>query len=396
MHPTSLKPGRYRIRLGISDTNSHRIGTLNRKQGLSHWDRTVRPRSVEGESMPIEKRLGLLIFASALCISGLSAQQKTESAPAPASNISLDVVVTPRSGQPVADLQQQDFTILDNKTPRPITSFHAFSGNQIPIEVILVIDAVNLPYERVAYERQEVEKYLHANGGRLAYPTAIAFFTDKGIQAQQSYSTDGNELSASVDSYVVGLRDIRRSSQYQASDRFQLSINALRALVGSVANRPQRKIVLWVSPGWPLLSGPGVFLDIKQENWLFSTIIDLSTQLRQAHVTLYNINPLGAAESVARTFYYQDFLKGITKPSQVRVGDLSLQVLAIQSGGLVLNGSNSTAALLEQCLADTKAYYELSFDPPTGDHANEYHHIEVQVARPGLTARTRDGYYTQP
>jgi VWFA-related protein len=346
--------------------------------------------------MPIQRRLGLLIFVLMLCFAALSAQQTTPSTPAPASSISLDVVVTPRSGQPVADLQQQDFTILDNKTPRPITSFHAFSGSQVPIEVILVIDAVNLPYERVAYERGEVEKFLHANGGRLAYPTAIAFFTDKGIQAQQSYSTDGNELSSSVDSYAVGLRDIRRSSQYQASDRFQLSMNALRALVGSVANRPERKIILWVSPGWPLLSGPGVYLDVKQENQLFSTIVELSAQLRQAHVTLYSINPIGAGESVARTFYYQDFLKGISKPSQVRVGDLSLQVLATQSGGLVLNGSNSTATLLEQCLADTKAYYELSFDPPTADHPNEYHHIEVQVAKPGLTARTRDGYYLQP
>jgi hypothetical protein len=38
----------------------------------------------------------------------------------------------------------------------------------------------------------------------------------------------------------------------------------------------------------------------------------------------------------------------------------------------------------------------LSFDPPHADHADEYHHIEVQVAKPGLTARTRQGYYQQP
>ena len=47
--------------------------------------------------------------------------------------------------------------------------------------------------------------------------------------------------------------------------------------------------------------------------------------------------------------------------------------------------------MLQQSVADGQAYYELSFDPPRADHADEYHHIEVQVAKPGLTARTREG-----
>jgi VWFA-related protein len=309
---------------------------------------------------------------------------------------SLDVVVTPKSGPPVADLQQQDFTILDNKTPRHITSFHAFGGSQAPIHVFIVLDAVNVPYQSVAYSRGEVDKFLHANGGRLAYPTQVAFFTDKGMQVQPAFSTDGNELSSSFDHYAVALRDIHRSSQWQESERFDLSISALRSFTESQANLPGRKLILWVSPGWPLLSGPRIYLDYKQQNQLFSLIVGLSTQMREAGVTLYNVNPIGAAEGVGRAFYYQDFLKGVSKPGQVQVADLSLQVLATQSGGLVFTGSNDLSAMLEQSVADGQAYYELSFDPPRADHADEYHHIEVQVAKPGLTARTREGYYLQP
>ena len=130
--------------------------------------------------MPIERQLGLLILAPMLCIAAVSAQQKTPSTPAHPSSISLDVVVTPKSGPPVADLQQQDFTILDNKTPRHITSFHAFGGSQAPIHVFVVLDAVNVPYENLAYSRGEIDRFLHANGGRLAYPTQLAFFTDNG------------------------------------------------------------------------------------------------------------------------------------------------------------------------------------------------------------------------
>ena len=45
---------------------------------------------------------------------------------------------------------------------------------------------------------------------------------------------------------------------------------------------------------------------------------------------------------------------------------------------------------------DSKAYYEISFEAAPGDHANDYHKVDVQVDKPGLTARTRSGYYAQP
>jgi hypothetical protein len=38
----------------------------------------------------------------------------------------------------------------------------------------------------------------------------------------------------------------------------------------------------------------------------------------------------------------------------------------------------------------------LTLDAAVAERANEYHSIEVKVATPGLTARTRSGYYVQP
>jgi VWFA-related protein len=317
-------------------------------------------------------------------------------APAATSRISLDVVVTAKSGPPVGDLKQADFTIFDNKTPRPITSFRAVSGAQEPLHVILLIDAVNTRFDRIAYERGQIDKFLHANGGRLPAPVALAVFTDKGTQVSQGFSTDGNELSAAFAQYAVGLRTLHRSSQWGASDLFNLSMTALGELTAQEAKLPGRKLIFWVSPGWPLLSNPGVQLDGRQINQIFSTIVSVSTQLREARITLYAVDPLGAAEGVARTFYYRDFLKGVSKASQVQLGDLSLQVLAEQSGGLALSSDNDIVALLQKCMADTGAYYEMSFDAPPADHRDEYHSLEVGVSKPGLTARTRQGYYAQP
>jgi VWFA-related protein len=346
--------------------------------------------------MSIRKHVGFLLVTPLVCAVAILAQQNMPPASAPASRIDLDVVVTPKSGPPVADLRQQDFTIFDNKAAQHITSFHARSGSQDPIHVILVIDAVNTGYQTIAYERGQIDKFLRTNGGRLAQPMSLAFFTDEGTQMEKGFSTDGNGLSESFDHYAIGLRDIRRSSQYQAEDRFQLSMTALHEVVEQAAKLPGRKMIFWISPEWPILSGPRIYLDYKQEAQIFGTVVGLSTQLRQARITLYGVDPLGSNEGVARTLYYQDFLKGVSKPSQVNVGDLSLQVLAVQSGGLALASSNDVAALLEKCLADTEAYYELSFTPTPADHRDEYHNLLVQVSKPGLTVRTRTGYYAEP
>jgi VWFA-related protein len=346
--------------------------------------------------MTIRASIGVVLLSPLLWVSMLFAQQNVPPTSAPESRIDLDVVVTAKSGPPVADLEQKDFTLFDNKALQRITSFQAVSGKQDPVHVILVIDAVNTGYQNIAYQRGQIDKFLRANGGRLAQPMALAFFTDTGTQVQQDFSTDGNRLSESFDQYAIGLRDLRRSSQYQGSERFQLSMNALRELAEQESKLPGRKMILWVSPGWPLLSGPGIELDNKQQNQLFSSIVGLSTQLRQARITLYSVDPLGTAEGIGRTFYYQDFLKGVSKSSQVRVGDLGLQVLATQTGGMALSSNNDIVSLLQKCLDDTEAYYQLSFTPAPADHRDEYHNLLIQLAKPGLTARTRTGYYAQP
>lgn len=349
--------------------------------------------------MSLNVRFGLLLLAPVLYATVASAQQ-TISHPQPVDNqtITLDVGVTSKSGEPVTGLQQQDFTLLDNKTPQPITSFQALSGDKAPVEVILVLDAINTPYERVAYARQQMDNFLRANGGHLTHPTALAFFTDKGIQMQNGFATDGNALSDFLDHNQTGLRDIPRSTGfYGAEERLQLSINALHMLAAHASTLPGRKVVLWVSPGWALLSGPRTDLDKRQQEQIFGTIVGLSTELRQARITLYSIDPIGAAEAASfRTFYYKEFLKGVSKPSQDSLGNLSLQVLATQSGGLALNSSNDVSALLQKALADAESYYEISFRSAPAEQPNEYHHIEVNVSKPGLYVRTRDGYYAQP
>ena len=352
------------------------------------------------EPMLVHARFKLVLLSSLLLSPLVTpiilAQQET---PAPAGDmIRLDVVVTPKAGgSPFAGLEQKDFTLLDNKAPQPITSFKAVNSSQEPIEVILLIDAVNTTYQTIAYERNQIDAFLRANGGKLAHPIKLAIFGDTGTQIQDSFSVDGNAIANSLDKQTVALRSLRRSAGfYGAEERFDLSMRTLAQLGAAEAAHPGRKLILWVSPGWPLLSGPGVQIDGKQQQQLFTAIVQISTELRQSRITLYNVNPLGASEPTLNVFYYEQFVKGIAKPSQVSAGNLALQVIATQSGGLVLNSNNDVSALLRQAFADADNWYEISFESAAAERPNEFHQIQVQVDKPGLVARTRQGYYAQP
>ncbi|MEO6802066.1 MAG: VWA domain-containing protein [Granulicella sp.] len=341
----------------------------------------------------------LLLLAPLFVTSVLPAQRQAPATAATSHQIVLDVVVTPKSGKadaPVAGLQEGDFTLLDDKTPHPITSFRAVTAAE-PVSVILLVDAVNTDYLRLNSARQQLDKFLSANGGHLAHPTTLAFFTDNGTEIQQNYTTDGNILKASLDQYTIGLRSIRRSAGfYGATERFDLSLKTIKQFAAAYGRQPGRKIIVWVSPGWPLLSGPGVQLDNKMASHVFNDVVNVSTALREARITLYAVNPVGAGQDIGSLSYYRDFLKGVSKPSQVNVGNLALQVLAEQSGGLVLGGSNDMSGMVQTCFHDIGAYYEITFNVPPAEHANEYHSIDFKLTTPGLVTRTRTGYYAQP
>lgn len=307
-------------------------------------------------------------------------------------------MVTPKSGAPVSGLQKKDFTLLDNKAPETITSFQEVSERDAPIEIILVIDAVNTELQALDYERTEIDKFLQNDKGNLAYPIALAVFTDTGVTIVGSkFSSDGNALSASLMKEIVGLRAIKRSAGFWgAAERMQLSVNALGQIVDSVAPDPGRKLIFWVSPGWPLLNVPGVGYDAVQQRKSFATLVHTYTNVMKGGITIYSIDPLGAGENTMQAAAYRQFLKGVSKPSQLQIGNLALQVVAVHSGGLAVGPDNDIAGLVQKCVADAAPYYEISFDPPEPDGPDEYHHLEIKMATPGLAARTLEEYYAQP
>ena|ERR1700677_986138 len=343
-----------------------------------------------------------LAFIAAQTTQSPQLQTRTPSAPTAQKQITITVQVTDKSGAPIRGLQQQDFTLLDDKQPLSITAFQAVdhsapASTDSPVEIILVVDAVNAGFQAVTFERNELRKFLLQNDGKLAQPVSLVIFTDTDTKIQNDSSRDGNTLAALYDQYQTGLRVVNRSQGiYGAAERFDLSLKLVHALAAHEATAPGRKLMVWISPGWPLLSGPNIELTNKEEKQIFSSIVATSAELREANVTLYNVDPLGLADFGVRTSYYEEFLKGVPFAKRAVPGDLGLQVLAVQSGGRVLNTTNDLTKAIASCAADAEVYYIVSFQPPKPDHADEYHSIDVNVDKPGAIARTRTGYYAQP
>lgn len=313
-------------------------------------------------------------------------------------SMQLDVVVTDKAGKAVSGLERNDFTLLDNNQPAKILSFHASGGTdaqaELPVQIIFVIDTVNVDFKYASFVRQEIEKYLARNGGHLDHPVSLMVFTNTGIDSGSGPATDGNALAAEVSQLDNRLRTIRPGEGVNgAIQQYYASLKAIAAIAESEANNPGRKLLIWTGPGWPRLISVNVEVSLDAQRQNFSTIVRLSTLLRQARLFVYSIS---SADSGVGAAAYRGYLKGVKSAAKSDPDDLALKVLAIQSGGRVLGPDNNLAAQIEGCIEDASSFYTLTFNPPRADHANEYHDLKVLIGKPGMTARTNSGYYSQP
>lgn len=68
-------------------------------------------------------------------------------------------------------------------------------------------------------------------------------------------------------------------------------------------------------------------------------------------------------------------------------------VLALDSGGIVIRNQNNLATGLGRIAAAARTYYLLGYVPPVGKKEGRFRKIEVRVNVPGARVRARRGYY---
>lgn len=354
-------------------------------------------------------RLRWLSLALVCCTVTVAAQQPmpTPKVPLPegaapqGGPLAFNVVVTDKAGHPIRGLQKSDFTLLDDHQPSEIRSFAAHDWSQpntAPEGVFLVIDEVNTGFNNVSIEREQIENYLRRDGGHLPVPMGIFVLTDTGLSQLTKISTDGNDLANTLHQKNGELRALTRSGGfYGGTDRLDVSLRGLSSLTDYLARAEGRKLVIWISPGWWMFDNPNVIVSAKQQQTFFSLLVGYRAAMRKADMTLYMVDPRGTNDAGDMySFLWQSFLKPVKRPNQTQPGNVALQVVAKHSGGLVLFGSNDITGEIAKCADDASAWYTLTFDPRLADKADTWHDVEVKVDKPGVTVRTRNGYYAQP
>jgi len=133
----------------------------------------------------------------------------------------------------------------------------------------------------------------------------------------------------------------------------------------------------------------------KQKQWFFDSIVALSDGLRRARITLYSVDPLGTADALSLRTDYKQFLKGVKKAGQADLGDLALQYWRLR-----VEARCSIPVTIWRRDRNLRGGHEWLLRSllrrPSRDGPNEYHALDVKLDKPGLTARTRAGYYAQP
>ncbi len=321
--------------------------------------------------------------------------------------IHLDVVATDRAGRPDSGLAAKDFTLSDNGVTQKIVSFEtsneASDENERLTEVVLVLDEVNLSNVQFELVKEESIKFLRQNGGHLAQPASVYWFTAVGLYASAKPTADGNALADDVAHHrsprelwkVPRNRDPHATA---ASERYRLwdrDLQTVYTIAIERRDKPGRKILVWLGFGWPA-RGP-----LEHGDTAFESLVELSTRIREARLVISQVTTW--SDPLISNFDYTDYVAGLRTLSdrkksdaEDRVPRFALPVLALQSGGLVLDASPGIVRGIGECVQDASEFYTVSFDPTPAAQPDEYHDLKVLINAPGLSARTNTGYYDQP
>lgn len=324
-----------------------------------------------------------------------SAQQRQPTFKSGTNLVRVDVTVTDRSGSPVRDLSVDDFEIMEDGKPQPITSFKLLNATGQPT------DDLSLPIrspEHAAAEaaRDDVRVFLifwdeyhiaqfvssvRAREQLTRFvldafgPTDLVAFMDPLTTLDSiRYTRDRRALAEHVHRlqgrrgvYVPPRSVMEEAHLYNMRDieniRAQITVGALKgALLHLGSLREGRKTLIFISESL----GP-----LRDQT--YTVLSDLMRTANDTNTAIVTVDPRGL------------------QVSRVRGSD-SLLSLSAGSGGEAIR-SNDLDGSLRRIVRQASAFYLLGYDGSNSPVDGKFHQIKVRVKRGGLEVRARSGYW---
>jgi VWFA-related protein len=321
-------------------------------------------------------------------------------------NVVLDAVVLDRKGDVVNGLTRNDFVIREDGAPQVIQSFDAVtagsSNEDAAPHTILLIDEMNTRFEDFAYARYSIDRLVRKDGVQLAQPTALYLLGNDGLHVLQPYTRDPAAIDAAFQRHGPALSwRLEQRNFYNALDRINISMSALQQIAVANTGVPGRKNIVWISPGFPILSG--LRLTAESQQAMFNAVRRLSDQLLKARISIYSVDPrgvqvrMGPAGRITNNLQFEAYLNSLSEAQDVAFGNFAIQTLATQTGGHAFFGRNDVDREIATSLTDGNSYYTLAYAPANRNFDGKFRKITVSViGRPDLKVQTRDGYYAMP
>ena len=212
---------------------------------------------------------------------------------------------------------------------------------------------------------------------------------------------------ASMDEMAVDA--LRLTETLQREQQGRSSLFALLALSRKQQILAGRKTILFFSEG--LHTPPSL------EHVLLSTI----SEANRANVSVYAIDARGllvaaplvstrdTVSQAAATSQRQQLMRGqvpVTREEMLIADNAesalrmdvqgALADLAESTGGLLIANTNDMRVSLSRTVGDLAGYYEMAYTPTNREYDGHFRHVAVKVTRPGVTVRTRSGYFAVP
>jgi len=274
----------------------------------------------------------------------VAAGQETPTFKATTQIVSVPATVLDGQGRLVPNLEQDEFTILDNGKPQQITFFQ---NETQPFTVVVMLDysasmTSSLDLLRAASE-QFLLRMLPQDKGQ------VGAFSDR-IEFSGKFTNDRDDL-------ISALRDLQYGNPTRLWDAVDQSIDMLKPVDG-------RKVVLVFTDGDDTYSKTG-----------FGAVLD---HAKQNEVMVYAIG--------LQSTYFNGQRMVRSQP------DRSLKKIAEETGGgyFELKKTDELAPTFTRVAQELHSLYTIGFSPAALD--GKEHKLDLKMKQSGMVARARKSY----
>ena len=326
--------------------------------------------------------------------------------------IEVDVHVTDKSGRFITGLSQEDFDVMEDGEPQRIALFSlvhlATRDGQIeplgatPFAVtadqnravagrtyIMLLDGPAAARDHVQRMRSVARHFLDLAFGP-GDQMAVTFVKSKFLKyveghedqmVEQPFTTDRRAIEAAVDRLAP---DTRVALGVEGIIRTYETIRDISNRLSTMGGR--RKELVWIGGQVPL-DPTKRFSTQKRAAEIASADSGAIRSANRANVAIYPIDLLGLTNRMTGP---RDLQMGRNGEELKRMA--GLRVIAEDTGGEAVVGTNNYEQMFAQIASHTSAYYLLGYQASGTRCDGRFHAITVRVKRADAAVRARRGY----